>query len=375
MSYIYKVAIIFLGIFFAQTVLAADSGVPIITEIMFDPLGTDSGREWIEVYYEGLGDVTSLYLRENEINHSIKVYEDYSASEESPYLIIADNPVRFLEDFPDYTGYLFDSAFSLKNTGELLQIVDRDQNILFSYEYIPPEESFDTAFSLHINSSDTSQEVGVPSPGSSEIVPVSSQNEAGGASGGGLEKSVVSSVKKKELQKLSVEKDLTSIDIPKQIHGIVGIPIKINPYSTQSQKKVKKKFNWAYGDGNSDYTDRPSHIYQFPGEYLIIGSERYDDQQEHIMYSKVVIEENPIVLQEVDMSLGYLVVENTSKNLVNIEKFKIITGTGEFIFPDNTLILGGATLKMSLGLLGKFDREFSHQNTQSFTLEYPQTYK
>lgn len=369
--------VILLFFLMVQDLFAQSTGGILITEIMYDPLGTDSGREWVEVYYEGLEDITSFYLRENEVNHTIKLYENHTVSEKSPYLIIADNPEKFLADFPEYKGYLFDSAFSLKNTGELLQIVDKEQNILFSYEYIPPEDREEDSFSLHIVSTTSQvQEVGVPSPGNSEIEEVGPQSSSQ-SSGKGISQELVSSlIKRKEVKMLSVQEELTSIDIPEKMHGLVGVPLRISPYSQKTQKKVRKKFSWSYGDGSSDHTDKPSHTYQFPGEYLIIGSVRGDDQREHVMYSKVIIEENPIVLKEVNEQEGYFVIENTSKNPVNIEKFRLIHNQKKFIFPDNTVILGQAELKIALAHLDIFEKRSPfYENTDSFILEYPHNHK
>ena len=44
-----------------------------ISEIMYDPSGSDTGHEWIEIYNDGevAVDVKTLKLYENNTNHSI----------------------------------------------------------------------------------------------------------------------------------------------------------------------------------------------------------------------------------------------------------------------------------------------------------------
>lgn len=95
-----------------------------ITEIMYDlKEGSDSGREWIEIHNAGSGaiDLSKWKLVESGKNHKIsKVRGSFDGG---TYAIIADNPTKFAGDHPEYTGVLFDSAFSLSNDGETLSLV------------------------------------------------------------------------------------------------------------------------------------------------------------------------------------------------------------------------------------------------------------
>ena len=98
------------------------TGQVIISEIMYDLAeGSDSGREWIEIYNASTVPVvlTELILFENKSNHKI-VGESTVPSGE--YAVIADKPEKFRADYPNYRGLLFDSAFSLNNDGESIEI-------------------------------------------------------------------------------------------------------------------------------------------------------------------------------------------------------------------------------------------------------------
>jgi hypothetical protein len=94
-----------------------------ITEIMYDlQQGSDSGREWIEVYHRGTAaiDLGKWKLVESGKNHKISHVRGSLAP--GSYAIIADNPTKFAADHPEYAGALFDSAFSLSNDGETLSL-------------------------------------------------------------------------------------------------------------------------------------------------------------------------------------------------------------------------------------------------------------
>lgn len=96
----------------------------VITEIVYDlQEGSDSGREWIEVYNSGetAVDLSKWKLVESGKNH--KISKVRGTFDPGTYAIIADNPTKFANDRPEYVGTLFDSAFSLNNDGDTLSLV------------------------------------------------------------------------------------------------------------------------------------------------------------------------------------------------------------------------------------------------------------
>jgi len=109
-------------VFFLSLLFAMPSSAfaqVVITEIMYDPVGADTGREWIEVQNTGSEpvDLSRYRLFENATNHKVAGIIPAGA-----YGVIADNPTKFKTDWPSYAGLLFDSAFSLSNTGETFEL-------------------------------------------------------------------------------------------------------------------------------------------------------------------------------------------------------------------------------------------------------------
>ena len=110
----------------------------VITEIMYDlPSGSDAGREWIEVFNAGAMPVQlgTYKLFENDTNHTITAASSDDALYPGAYAVIADNPAKFKADFPAYAGELFDSAFSLSNTGETLELRDASSTRVDAVSY------------------------------------------------------------------------------------------------------------------------------------------------------------------------------------------------------------------------------------------------
>ena len=100
----------------------------IITEIMYNLEGRDSGREWIEVTNSGAEsiDLSLWKFYENETNHRLTLFQGDTNLNPGESAIIADNPEKFLIDWPSFSGTLFNSSFSLKNTGELISLRNSD---------------------------------------------------------------------------------------------------------------------------------------------------------------------------------------------------------------------------------------------------------
>ena len=127
---------IFIFAFFAITPFYAGASLE-ITEIMYDLSGTDTNREWIEIYNNGEEsvDVSTWKFFEENTNHNLVASQGDTVLVKGEYAVIADKPEKFLIDWPDFAGIILDSSFSLKNTGETLTLKDADLNIIDSVSY------------------------------------------------------------------------------------------------------------------------------------------------------------------------------------------------------------------------------------------------
>ena len=100
----------------------------IISEVMYDLEGSDSTREWVEIYNSGSDAVDLLKWRffEQGVNHKLKVSQGSAVLPPQKYAIIADNASVFLEENSAVSATVFDSSFSLKNSGETLILRNGD---------------------------------------------------------------------------------------------------------------------------------------------------------------------------------------------------------------------------------------------------------
>lgn len=199
-----------------------------ISEIMYDLAeGSDSGREWVEVYNtssEGVS-LTNYRFVESGTKHEIKL-AGVSMLPPQSYAVIVDNPAKFGADWPQYEGLIFDTAFSLSNNGETIALVSTAGELIDSVVYTSASGN-GTGDSLQREPTQgTVFEAGIPTPG--KAIPVT-----------GLTQTPVS--QKVSLKKLIAKKgQVAAITIP----IIEGEPIVVevqnstqesSPTSTPSQ--------------------------------------------------------------------------------------------------------------------------------------------
>ena len=123
----------------------------VFSEINYNLNGTDDNYEWIEIFNNGTVavDITKWKFIENGTNHRIDNTTDYFTLEPQFYAIIAQNPGKFSSDYPDFSGMLLDSAFSLNNSGEPLALkMWKDGEISDSLYYKSAWGGDGTGFSL-----------------------------------------------------------------------------------------------------------------------------------------------------------------------------------------------------------------------------------
>lgn len=105
------------------------------TEIMYDPLGTDTNREWVELSGDKLPEEARFV--EDGGSHSLTLVS--GQCEEHCILLIADDAHTLLEEYPSIPPQtlVYDSSWSsLRNSGETIAL-ELDGDILAQTDYPP----------------------------------------------------------------------------------------------------------------------------------------------------------------------------------------------------------------------------------------------
>ncbi|MBP9711130.1 MAG: lamin tail domain-containing protein [Candidatus Pacebacteria bacterium] len=153
-----------------------------ITEVMYDLGGSDGGFEWIEVTNTGdrAVDIGKWRLFESNTNHKLTLAQGQSTVlQPGASAIIADKPENFLSHWPN-AALVFDSAFSLSNTGESVALKNRT-DLVDQISYTSELGAKGDGGSLHRK--DESLVAALPNPGlfPGELRPVPAKQSAASA--------------------------------------------------------------------------------------------------------------------------------------------------------------------------------------------------
>jgi hypothetical protein len=108
-----------------------------ITEIMYNPEGNDSGREWIEVFNNSSETINILsgkngWRINDGKNHLFE--EDLTIYPQEIFVIVQDKSL-FLKDYPNFQGKMIQANFSLKNESGKIQIFDEQKRLRTEISY------------------------------------------------------------------------------------------------------------------------------------------------------------------------------------------------------------------------------------------------
>lgn len=343
----------------------------VISEIMYDVSGTDTDREWVEVFNAGASSVhfTDWKFFEANTNHGITSVQGGENLASGAYGIIADNPTKFLQDWPSYSGILFDSTFSLGNTGETLGI------------HMPPPDLIETdsvtyqgswgaggnGNSLQRTSANSQIFVEAsPTPGTGSLF----------SSGGGGDFSPDSTVgtSTNSVQSTSLgnnPSDSSILPPPPKVFAdggsdrvvIVGADteFKARAYDEKKNSIGFSHFHWNFGDGSTADMSTVLHHFDYPGRYVVI----LDIPEEKDSASdQIIVTVEPMKLMLSLLSDGGVAIENRAGRTLDLSRWMVRSLGRTFTIPEHTLILANNPLRISQKTLG-----FS--STTDVELAYP----
>jgi hypothetical protein len=111
-------------------------------EVEANPEGVDKGREWVRIKNDSGSTVnlTQLKFVENGARHAIRAVKEEGVPH-GAYAVIADNAELYADEHPKSSDYLFDSAFSLNNSGETIRLEDSSRQVVAEITYSGVERS------------------------------------------------------------------------------------------------------------------------------------------------------------------------------------------------------------------------------------------
>lgn len=321
-------------------------GNVVINEIMYDlEIGSDSGREWIEIFNNSDTsiDLTGWKLWENNTNHGLNIIQGNINIPANTYAIIADNPEKFLIDNPDYSGILFDSTFSLSNDGENLII--KDNNLVFIDEivYTSEWEAQGNGRTLQRESfNGTTWGSGAPTPGSlnnTSPEPTTPPSEE--------PKEEAPSSPPSGATENQANTNPPIANAGDNIIGFVDQEILFDGSLSSDPDNNELAYSWNTGDGNSLDKISLIHKYHYPGTYLVtltVFDGRYystDTITVQIQQAQIIINEFMPNPEGKDEEEEWIEIYNGADSISDISGWQLddmASGSKAFVFPQNTFI-------------------------------------
>lgn len=318
--------------------------------------GSDSSREWIEIFNAGSIAVmlSDWRLFEADANHRIGAYEGGESIPMGAYAIIADDPDAFRVDHPNFSGLLFDSAFSLSNTGEVLVLRDQELVDKDSVSYEQAQGGAGDGNSLQRTSVAASVFApSPPTPGEGQLQAAETVNEADQED---TEETVQDG--EREEEKGGPEADTAEgiAPIEPQVFAyagedrvvIVGADTKFQGRAAdRAGKPVENaRFLWNFGDGSTAKGESVLHHFSHPGRYAVF---LHIAENKYASADRIIVEAKPADIGVHVVANGHIALENQTTRDLNLSFWHVRSG-GELVrLPEHTVILAGETVV--------FDRE------------------
>jgi hypothetical protein len=354
----------FANLFFYNTA----SAKVILNEIMYDLLGEDPGREWIEIYNEGGTSVNlpDWKLFEAETNHGLTLSQGNATLAAKNYAIIADDANKFKLDWPNFSGTIWSSSFSLNNTGETLALKNGDleidkytyqsslggagdgnslQKISGSWSGVTPtpgkENKTPPAQNTSVSNASTSSNNGPTSPTSSSSV----------GSGPTLSptQNNTSEAKPKVPETPRIRAEIIS---PKFLFKGLSLTFELKVTGYSNEKLLDGKYYWNFGNGDSKEIinkEKVEYVYDYPGEYLVsveYSSNYYKREPDAVDTIIVKVNSPNLSILSIEPD-GSVTISNEGNESIDLSNWILKDEKNFFLFPKNTIIMAGRKITLS----------------------------
>lgn len=336
----------FLSIIFITTpsFLFADL---VITEVMYDLPGSDSGLEWVEIQNTSSTsiDVGEWYFFENEVHHGLTP-DGFDTLEPQGFAVIVQN----LETGRISVGSgvrLVKSSFSLNNTGETLSMSDPEKVIRHSFTYSSEMGANGNGKSLQYYNGEWIE--ADPTPGKAN----SNVNTENPSDEGEKEDETKEEIKIQNLDYYTGYIETKGEALARSTLKISAQVSHTKGRNTYQQERGMYFLN--LGDGtlieSGTHIKEKEHIYEYPGNYTItlefytsVLAYEVGVEPNVFLQKKINIKEPKLSLTDIDARSGISIYNGTNTD-VNLSGWNLTLHDGRiYTFPKNSYIQKESTL-------------------------------
>lgn len=319
----------------------------VITEIMYDLEGSDADREWIEIQNNGSDvDLTNWKFFENGTNHGLALSQGNALIPQNGFAIIADDPEKFLIDWPGFAGTLFDSSFSLSNSGETIVLRDLELADIDSVAYSSDWGANGDGNSLQKINNQWISALPTPGDGSSN----SSLNSGGQSPSENNNAQSLESISQ-NISEPSKAPFSAYAGADKYVLAGGEVYFEGLAYGISEDLMPKARFLWNFGDGMIGEGKNIKHTFYYPGNYVVNLNVSFGA---YTSFDSMKINVSPADITVSEIKPGaYLEIKNDSTKISDVSGFGIaINDYKIFNFPKDTLFSPNSFLTLDTSTLG-----------------------
>ena len=355
------------------------------SEIMYDPAGTDTNREWVEVYNGGTAplDLSSYFLLTDGLASAHHALVPQGADSVAPgaYAVIVQNVDSFRTDYPMYSGALFDSSWSglTSTSGKTLALIDAAGNAIDQVAYAPAIGGTNDGNSLQKNSADAWL-AALPTPGAATASAVTTTTTTttasiGSTASGGLEAGGTPTAASAPVP-VKLAHMQASVIAQKTAASGVAVSVASTVTGLSGESRQYGGFHYAFGDGTAHDAQNPEpfkHTYQFPGSYVIsfeYRSNPYAGSPDAMARAVIEVSDSGVIFKNVSPA-GTVELSNSGDADADISGWSIVSyskdhAAAPFYFPSGTVLIAGGAVSLPASLTG-----FSPGGADAFDLLLP----
>jgi len=152
-----------------------------------------------------------------------------------------------------------------------------------------------------------------------------------------------------------------AVTSPKIVYVNQEVPFEAIPTGVGKATKNSLKYMWNFGDTNTSDGKSTTHIFKYPGEYVVVTEAKFAKQIAQARQEVKVIQSSFTLTRD---SNGDVVLTNKSTNEVDLHDFTL-KGLTSFSFPRMSILKAGGSITIPKEKLGTRTSSLSFYDTQN----------
>ena len=344
---------------------AVVSAEVVISEFLYDAPGSDTDQEFVELFNAGTAsvDLTKWKISDGS-NHTFNVPPKNGGTGSitiapGAYVLLVDNAPNFISLHSGITASVIDTVLSLPNAAGTISLIDDGGATVDSISYTKDQGAAGDGNSL------TRASVGAatfaPAASTLGTGTLASSGNTNTGTGTGSNSTSTTSQTTQTTTSGSGSAPVASYVTPPEVKifadggdsrtVIVGADTEFDgrAYNRNQENVDHVRFIWNFGDGSTAEGPAVLHHYEYPGRYAVILNIAQDV---YAASDTLVVTAEPARLAFSVLSDGSVGIENRAGRDLDLSHWIVRQSGRDFVLPDDSIILAGATMRISQKTLG-----------------------